>query len=174
MPSVVFIRAANVGGHQKFLPAALARDMADFGMVNIGAVGTFVVRKSITPAALRAEILRRLPFKTEIMICSAREVLELERNNPFEPPAPGETPRQTVSVMKKALPNPPATPIELPPGGNWGVKILGIRGKFVFSIWREYGNGILYPSGAFEKHLGTPVTSRGWNTLGKIFALLRG
>jgi len=37
MASVVFFRAVNVGGHQKFQPGKLAKKLAEFGVVNIGA-----------------------------------------------------------------------------------------------------------------------------------------
>ena len=60
MASVVFFRAVNVGGHQKFQPSVLAKKLANFGVVNVGAAGTLVVRKPVNQAALRAEILRRL------------------------------------------------------------------------------------------------------------------
>jgi len=69
MALVVFLRGANVGGHQVFQPAAFAKKMAEFAVVNIGAAGTFVVKKAVSAAAFRAELARRLPFETEIMIC---------------------------------------------------------------------------------------------------------
>src|ERR1700704_5607440 len=46
MSSVVFFRAVNVGGYQKFQPGKLAKELAEFGVVNIGAAGTFVVREN--------------------------------------------------------------------------------------------------------------------------------
>ena len=58
MASVVFFRAVNVGGHQRFQPSILAKQLADFGVVNVGAAGTFVVRQNVGQATLRAEILR--------------------------------------------------------------------------------------------------------------------
>jgi len=36
MASVVFFRAVNVGGHQRFQPGKLAKELAKFGGVNIG------------------------------------------------------------------------------------------------------------------------------------------
>src|SRR2546428_8526913 len=81
MSSVVFFRAVNVGGHQKFQPGKLAKELSAFGVVNLGAAGTFVVRESVSEAKLRAEILRRLPFKPELMICPARDVLALARGD---------------------------------------------------------------------------------------------
>jgi hypothetical protein len=44
MPSVVFLRAINVGGTNRSQPALIAKELAKFDVVNIGAVGTFVVR----------------------------------------------------------------------------------------------------------------------------------
>ena len=40
--SVVFLRVINVGGANRCRPAAIARQLARFDVVNIGAVGTFV------------------------------------------------------------------------------------------------------------------------------------
>src|SRR5437773_5861032 len=65
MSAVVFFRAVNVGGHQTFQPGKLAKELAEFGVVNIGAAGTFVVRENVSQATLRDEILHRLPVKPE-------------------------------------------------------------------------------------------------------------
>src|SRR6185369_14338713 len=45
MASVVFMWFVSYGGHRAFRPAALARDLAKFEVVNVGAAGTFVVKK---------------------------------------------------------------------------------------------------------------------------------
>ena len=55
MASVVFFRAANVGGHQVFQPGALAKKLGELGVVNLGAAGTYVVR-------LRVEGIDSLPL----------------------------------------------------------------------------------------------------------------
>src|ERR1019366_7616601 len=100
MASVVFFRAVNVGGHQRFQPSVLAKQLADFGVVNVGAAGTFVVRQNVSQATLRAEILRRLPFEPELVVCPARDVLALMRNDLFQD-APDETKdlRNYVTIM---------------------------------------------------------------------------
>ena len=46
MAWVVFLRGVNVGGHKAFRPSVVAKDLAEFDVVNVGAAGTFVVRKS--------------------------------------------------------------------------------------------------------------------------------
>ncbi len=83
MRSVVFLRAVNVGGTNRCQPALIAKQLARFDIVNIGAVGTFVVREDVSESALRAAIARKLPFKCEIMICPARDVIRLASKDPF-------------------------------------------------------------------------------------------
>ena len=51
MASVVFLRAINVGGGNLCKPAQLAKDLKKFDIVNIGAVGTFVVREKASDTA---------------------------------------------------------------------------------------------------------------------------
>jgi hypothetical protein len=74
--SVVFLRAVNVGKANRCQPALIAKQLAKFGVVNIGAVGTFVVRENVSESTLRPAIAKKLPFKCEIMICPARDVIK--------------------------------------------------------------------------------------------------
>src|SRR5262245_54199285 len=85
---VVFLRGINVGGHRRFRPSVLAHELSDYGVVNIGAAGTFVVRRPGSRATFRTALLRRLPFEAEVVICSGRDLTRLETENPFaaEPP----------------------------------------------------------------------------------------
>ena len=73
----------NVGGHRTFRPAVLVKQLAHLDAVNIGAAGTFVIRKRIARAKLRAELARALPFETPIVICEGRDILALTARNPF-------------------------------------------------------------------------------------------
>ena len=79
MPSVVFLRAVNVGGTNRCRPAELAKQLKKFNVVNIGAVGTFVARENVGESSLRAAIAKKLPFKCEIMICPAKGIVDLRR-----------------------------------------------------------------------------------------------
>lgn len=169
MASVVFFRAVNVGSHQRFQPSALVKQLADFEVMNIGAAGTFVVRKNISQATLRAEILRRLTFKPELVICPARDVIALEQSNPFQD-APDETRdlRHYVTVMTKAPRTLPPLPLEKPAGNKWEVKLIAVNGRFALSLWRRQTNGILYPNAVAEKHFAIPATTRNWNTISTI------
>jgi uncharacterized protein (DUF1697 family) len=166
MASVVFFRAVNVGGHQRFQPRVLAKQLADFGVVNVGAAGTFVVRQNVSQTTLRAEILRRLPFKPELVICPARDLIALMRNAPFQD-APAETKdlRHYVTIMTKVPRTSLPLPLEKPVGNKWEVKLIAITGRFALSLWRRQTNGILYPNAVVEKHFGIPATTRNWNTI---------
>jgi len=160
MASVIFFRAVNVGGHQTCQPAKLAKELEKFEVVNIGAVGTFVVRENASESKLRAEILRRLPFKPELMICPAREVLALARGSWFDKDAKGIG--KFVSVLQKRPRTKPRLPIEQPPGAKWEVRIVAVTGRFVLSIRHP---GRTYSNAVVEKHFGVPATTRSWNTI---------
>lgn len=167
----MFFRSANVGGHQKFKPSILARELEEFDVVSIGAAGTFVVRKNVSRAKLQIEILRRLPFQPELMICPSRDVIELARSNPFQSGAPVENARPFVSVMRKVPKAGPHLPIERPVGSNWEVTLIEIRGRFALSLRRSGPKGV-YPNAVVEEHFGTSATTRSWNTIGAIIAVL--
>jgi len=169
MSSVVFLRAVNVGGHQKFQPAKLAKDLEPFDVVNIGAAGTFVVLENVSEAKLRDEILRRLPFKPELMICPAREVLALARGNWFDDAPAGKDLGRFVSVLQKAPRAKPRLPIEQPASPKWEVRVVAITGRFALSVRRL---GQTYSNAVVEKQLGIPATTRNWNTIEAIREVL--
>ena len=66
MALVVFLRGVNVGGHRTFRPSVLAKELSEYDVVNVGAAGTFVVRKPGARAKFRAELRRRLPFVADV------------------------------------------------------------------------------------------------------------
>jgi len=101
MASVVFLRAVNVGRTNRCQPALIAKELAKFGVVNIGAVGTFVVREDVSESVLRAAIARKLPFKCEIMICPARDIIKLASKNPFSRQPSGPNIVRFVSVSAR-------------------------------------------------------------------------
>src|SRR6266566_2943016 len=101
MALVVFLKGVNVGGHKLFRPSVLARELVKYDVVNVGAAGTFVVMKPISQAKLRVELLRRLPFEAEVMICSAREVIGLASGEPFAGQPSGPDVVRFVSVLAK-------------------------------------------------------------------------
>lgn len=193
MPSVVFLRAVNVGGTNLCRPARIAQQLARFGVVNIGAVGTFVVREDVNEAALRAAISRKLSFKCEIMICPARDIIKLASKDPFSRQPSGPNIVRFVSVGARPLradilsrlhqtstassartkhQTSHSLPLTLPSEGEWGLKIIAIQGRFVLGLYRRQMKAISYLS-KIEKLLALPVTTRSWSTIEKIVNLLK-
>jgi len=172
MQWVVFLRAVNVGGANRCQPALIAKQLGKFGVVNIGAVGTFVVRETVSESALRNAIAKKLPFKCEIMICPARDIMKLASKDPFseQPSAPNIT--RFVNILAKRLPSPPSLPISLPSDSDWLLKVIGIENRFVVGLYRREMKAIGY-LGKIEKLLGVPATTRNWNTMEKVAKILR-
>jgi uncharacterized protein (DUF1697 family) len=162
MAWVVFFRAVNLGAYQRFQPGALAKELAEFGVVNIGAAGTFVVRGNVAQAKLRGEIVRRLPFKPELMICPARDVLALRRVESFRTRPAEKDVDRFVSVLQNVPRARPRLPFGQPAGGKWEVRIVGVIGRFALSLRRR---GQTYSNAVVEKLFGVPATTRGWNTV---------
>ena len=163
MALVVFLRGANVGGHRKFQPAALAKEMAEFGVVNIGAAGTFVVKNPVSAAAFRKELGKRLPFETETMICPGSEILDLCKSEPFADPPAGKDARELVTILAKKPKTVPKLPIRWPEGKDWQVDFFRIAGRFAFTFWRPDPKRLIYPTAVVEKVLGIPGTTRSWS-----------
>ena len=168
---VVFLRAVNVGTANRCQPAQIARELAKFGFINIGAVGTFVVREDVSEPVLRNAIAKKLPFKCEIMICPAREIIKLASKDPFARQPAGPNITRFVNVLAKQLPSPPPLPVSLPSADDWLLKIIAIEGRFVLGLYRREMKAISY-LGKVEKLLGVPATNRNWNTIKKVAELL--
>src|SRR5262245_5863046 len=84
MALVVFLKGINVGGHRTFRPSILAQQLKEYGVLNIGATGTFVVCKPVSKIRFRSELLRRLPFEAKVMVCTGQELIEAASINPFK------------------------------------------------------------------------------------------
>ena len=171
MSSVVFLRAVNVGSANRCRPALIAQQLSKFDVINIGAVGTFVVRKDVSESTLRTAFARKLPFKCEIMICPARDIVKLVSKDPFSGQPSGPDITRFASVLHKRLAAPPPLPLSLPSDDEWLLKIIAIQDRFVLGIYRRQMEAISY-LGKIEKLLGVPITTRNWNTIDKVVNVL--
>jgi len=164
MALVVFLRGVNVGGHRTVRPNILAKKLSDYGVVNVGAAGTFVVRKPSPKATFRAALLRKLPFEAEVMLCDGRDLIRLENENPFaaEPSRPDIV--RFVSVLSRAGSSRATLPITFPPDGDWLVRVIASENRFVFGVYRCHMKTIGY-LGRIDKLFSVPATTRNWNTI---------
>jgi uncharacterized protein (DUF1697 family) len=168
---VVLLRGVNVGGHRTFRPSALAEQLKHLDAVNIGAAGTFVIRRPASLAQVRREFARRLPFENAIVICHGRDIVNLVSRNFF----PGHVVRpgvvRFVSVLARAPRSAPAMPLSIPPSGKWLVRILARESRFVVGMYRRQMKAIGY-LGKLDRVFGVPATTRNWNTISAIARVL--
>jgi len=173
MALIVFLRGANVGGHRTFRPSIVARDLSDYDVLNVGAAGTFVVRKPGSRAKFRNALLGKLPFEAEIVLCDGRDLLRLETENPFgSEPSPHDVVR-FVSILSKAGGVRASLPVTFPSDGEWLVRVIASEGQFVFGVYRRHMKTIGYLS-RIDKLYGVPATTRNWNTIIAIVRILKG
>ena len=164
MALVVFLRGVNVGGHRTFRPSVLARELSEYDVVNVGAAGTFIVRKTQSRAKFRAALLPKLPFEADVMLCDGRDLLRLETANPFgTQPSPPDVVR-FVSILSKAGAVRASLPVSFPSDGQWLVRVMASEGQFVFGMYRRHMKTIGY-LGTLDRIFGVPVTTRNWNTM---------
>ena len=173
MALIVFLRGVNVGGHRTFRPSILAAELSHYDVVNAGAAGTFVVRKPGSRTKFLAELLRKLPFETEVVLCDARDLIRLEMEDPF-----GAEPTRSdfvrfVSILSKAALVTPSIPIALPPDGEWFLRVIASKNRFIFGVYRRHMKAIGY-LGQIDKLFGVPATTRNWNTIVAIVRILKG
>ena len=189
MALVVFLRAINVGGANRCKPAQLAQQFKNFDVVNIGAVGTFVVRGKVSASELRqkmaAQLAKTFKIKCEIMIAPARDLLKLAAKKPFARYRHDPQITRFVSVLHKSLPSSHAIrhslavpkpgeggSLSLPSAKDWLLKISAIEGQFVLGVYKREMKAIGY-LGKLEKLLGVPATTRSWTTIEKVVSVLK-
>jgi uncharacterized protein (DUF1697 family) len=167
MTWVVFLRAVNVGVTNRCQPAQIAKQLAKFGVVNIGAVGTFVVREEVSESTLRnafaVQLAKTFGVKCEIMICPAKAVIDLMGRDPFASQPSGPDVVRFVNVLAKPLHWSLVTrhsSLCLPSDNDWLLKIIAIQGRFVLGLYRRQMKAISY-FGKLEKLLGA------WRTIRK-------
>lgn len=164
MALVVLLRGVNVGGHKTFRPTILTKQLKHFDAVNIGAAGTFVIRRQVRQTKLRAELARRLPFDTKIIICQGREIIRLISRNPFGRQSIRPDIVRFVSVLSQRPRSEPSMPLSIPSNGRWLLKILARKDRFVFGMYRRHMK-VIGHLGTVDHLFGVPVTTRNWNTI---------
>jgi uncharacterized protein (DUF1697 family) len=168
---VVFLRGVNVGGHRVFRPSTLPAQLPELGLVNIGAAGTFVVRRRTSQAALRRALARCLPFTAEIVVCTAAQIRALLASDIFAGQPAGPDVTRFVSVLSRPPEVLPLLPMEFRDGRRWLVKLVGMVDCFVAGVYRRHMKTIGY-LGRIDSVFDAPVTTRNWNTFIRIVEVL--
>ena len=172
MPLIVFLRGINVGGYRTFRPSMLARELAAYDVVSVGAAGTLVVRKPVSRAKFLAELRRKLQFEAEVALCDGSDLIRLEMENPFGTEALRPDVVQFVSILSKTSRGKGRLPIVIPEVGEWFVRIIGSKNRLVFGVYRRHMKtiGCL---GQIDELFGAPATTRSWRTILSVVRILK-
>jgi uncharacterized protein (DUF1697 family) len=160
-------------GTEGFAPSIVARELSDYDVVNVGAAGTFVVRKPGSRAKFRTALLSKLPFEAKVVLCDGRDLIRLERDNPFGTERSPKDVVRFVSILSKAGGLRASLPVTFPSAEEWLVRVMASEGQFVFGMYRRHMKTISY-LGQIDKLFGVPATTRNWNTIIAIVHILKG
>ena len=182
MTLIVFLRGINVGGHRRFRPSVLAKELSAYDVVNVGAAGTLVVRRPGPRAKFLAELRRKLPLDTVVAHCTASDLLRFELESPFAAKAsgPGQSGArptrqdvvQFVSILSKAGRGKVSLPAAIPQTGEWFVRIMGSNKHLVFGHYRRHMKTIGH-LGKIDELFGAPATTRSWSTICSVLRILK-
>jgi uncharacterized protein (DUF1697 family) len=150
----------------------LARKLRAYDVVNVGAAGTFIVRKPGSRKKFLAELRRKLPFEAEVAFCDDTDLFQLEKENPFGLEPPSQDIVRFVSILSKACRQKPSLPIVIPKIGEPFVQIIGMKDRLLFGVYRRHMRTIAY-LGQIDKLFGAPATTRSWNTILSVLRYLK-
>jgi uncharacterized protein (DUF1697 family) len=151
----------------------VAKELQRFDVVNVGATGLFVVRNPGSGQTFRSELVGRLPFDTQVVVCEGADVLALESRSPFRRITVDPDHVRFVSILTGPVRGRlPAMPFGIPSNDDWYVRMIGRKGQFVFGVYRRHMKTISY-LGQIDKALGAPVTTRNWNTIDAVLKILK-
>jgi len=150
----------------------LARELGAYDVVNVGAAGTLVVRKPGSRTKFLAALRRKLPPETVVAFCNGSDLIRLEMENPFEaePSRPGIV--RFVSILSRAGRGKTSLPVAIPEAGEWFVRIIGLKNRLVFGVYRRHMKTIAY-LGQIDKLFGAQATTRSWSTILSVLQILK-
>ncbi|MCI4336963.1 MAG: DUF1697 domain-containing protein [Thermoplasmata archaeon] len=172
---VVLLRAVNVGGSGTLRTKDLPAKLPQFQVENIGAAGTFVVRGTTDPALLRKAFRVAIGFDTDIIVRSAEELSKMRTlaASTWAEPEPGEKRFVTFLAAKPA--RPVSVPHAVPDARAWEVRLDAQAGIDVLSSSHVRGDRRrFYANEVVERLVGVPSTTRGWETLERVWQRIEG
>jgi uncharacterized protein (DUF1697 family) len=179
---IALLRAVNLGSHNKIGMPALCAWLADLGFPQARSLlqsGNLIFDAKAAggkssaqlEARLEAEADKRLGLRTEFFVRSAKEWQAIVEGNPFPQAAIDDPSHLVLMACKDAPAKPTAAALQAVIKGRETFRLDGRHGYFIYPD--GIGNSKL-TSTLIEKHLGTRVTGRNWNTVLKLAALCAG
>jgi hypothetical protein len=107
------------------------------------------------------------------MLCDGRDLIRLEMENPFETEPSHHDIVRFASILSRPARASVDIPFTLPPRGQWLVRVIASKKRFVFGVYRRDMRTISY-LGQIDKLFGVPATTRNWNTILAVVRILKG
>ena len=177
MTHVALLRAVNLGAHGKVAMADLRTLLEGLGFAGVRTLlnsGNVVFDAGSTASgALETQIERaaakELGLKTDFLVRSAEEWQALMKANPFAAEASDDAAHLVVLACKEA---PKAAAVTALAAAIAGRERIAARGAQVYAVYPDGIGRSKLTTALIEKHLGTRVSGRNWNTVQKISDLL--
>jgi uncharacterized protein (DUF1697 family) len=171
MAPIVFFRGINVGGPRAQRPTMLAKELATYDVVNVGAAGTLAVRKPGTQARFLAELRRKLPFDAVVAFCDSSELVRLGMDKPFRAERARPDLVRFVSILSKDGRCKASLPAAIAGDGEWFARIIGARNRLVYGVYRRHMKTIGHLS-RIDELFSAPATTRSWSTILSVLGFL--
>jgi uncharacterized protein (DUF1697 family) len=175
---VALLRAVNLGAHNKVGMKDLCALLTELGFVEPRSLlqsGNLIFGSPSKPAALEHQLeaaaKKRLGLDTEFFVRSAKEWQAIIAGNPFAQAARDDPSHLVVMVCKQA---PPAAAAAALRSAIKGREIFEVQGRHAYFVYPDGIGTSKLTSSVIERHLGTRVTGRNWNTVMKLGALTVG
>jgi uncharacterized protein (DUF1697 family) len=173
MRAAAFLRAVNVGGTGKIAMANLKALAADIGLGDPKTLlqsGNLVFEAGAkSPAALEKllekEVESRLGLKTVFMVRTGADMKRVLARNPFPSEAKSDPSRLHVYFLKDDATAAAVTALN---AAIKGPETAKGKGREIYISFPDGMGKSKLTHAMIEKHLGTRVTARNWNTVNKL------
>jgi uncharacterized protein (DUF1697 family) len=175
---IALLRAVNLGSHNKIGMADLCAWLGDLGFSQPRSLlqsGNLIFGSPAKADALEKQLeaaaAKRLGLVTAFFVRSAKEWRAIVAGNPFPAAAAQDPGHLVLMVCKHAPAKAAAAALKTAIKGRETFHVAGRHAYFTYpdGIGRSKVTNVL-----IEKHFGTRVTGRNWNTVLKLAALTAG
>ena len=175
---VAFLRAINVGGHNKIAMADLRNLFEKLGFSGVQTLlqsGNVVFESDRLqgPALehlLEVETAKRLDVSVACLVRSAKELETIIASNPFEDEARRDSGHLLVMFLKTA---PKVADVSALQAGIQRPEIIRAEGKQLYAVYPAGIGRSKLTNALIEKKLATQGTARNWNTVLKLAAMMK-
>ena len=173
MLAVAFLRAVNVGGTGKIAMADLKALAADIGLGDPKTLlqsGNLVFETGTKSPdtlekLLEKEVEARLGLKTVFMVRTGKDMKQILARNPFPGEAKNDPGRLHVYFLKADA---TASAVAVLNAAIKGRETAKGKGREIYISFPDGMGKSKLTHAMIEKHLGTRVTARNWNTVSKL------